>query len=737
MKAYRTISAVFTIIFTAAMLAPAALARASDGPEQTGLGIARVSYMTGDVLFSGEEDDEWAEVTPNFPLKEGDRLWVGDDSKMEVRFETGETAWVNYQSELDMVSLERSGDGNAYQMGLPFGEASFDVGNFEVLGSVLQVDTPNASVRAYGRALFRVTSLSDGTTQVGVGEGSVEVESERGVANIHSDEMLEVYEDGRSRIMDLPPYDDWDEWVDARLDRHTRSYASTRYLPRGMYSYAEEFDAGGRWVSYPEYGYVWVPHVEVGWSPYSNGRWVWQGWHYVWLPYDPWYAPFHYGRWYWTVRFGWCWIPPVPTAVYWSPGYVGWVWDVDYVYWVPLAPGEIYYGYGYYGPTSVNIYKTTVIVNKNVYVNTKARNGVVAVKRDNFLGGRTVRVSDEKVVRRFKEKIVRKEVGRERIVREEDTFGAPPVNAIKAVKATRHPRPDKVFKAEKVSSRLVRPERFEKERKVVRGKVKSAFEPGKSPRHMKDLERINRPEFKRNGRATKQERRQETWPGRQERIKGGAAPDKGGAERKATRKEERIQRKELREKKRIERLPETAPREKPVKTREPDGGRWKGPGAQERGAAPSRQERTVPERGTGRPETAPRERGTRTREPEGGRTISPAAPQQRMAPSRQERAAPERGIGRPETAPSERQIRTREPQGGRTVSPAVPQRGVGPGQGQRQSETGAAGQSQGGRTQPDGKAAPEKKGADDKSGKKRTGDKSKGWDDPEDSGQAQ
>ncbi len=49
------------------------------------------------------------------------------------------------------------------------------------------------------------------------------------------------------------------------------------------------------------------------------------------------------------------WIPPVRGAVYWGPGFVGWVYTPSYVSWVPLAPGDIYYGYGYYGPNSVNI----------------------------------------------------------------------------------------------------------------------------------------------------------------------------------------------------------------------------------------------------------------------------------------------------------------------------------------------------------------------------------------------
>jgi len=75
------------------------------------------------------------------------------------------------------------------------------------------------------------------------------------------------------------------------------------------------------------------------------------------------------------------WVPPVRGAVYWGPGYVGWVSTPTYVAWVPLAPGETYYGHGYYGPHSVNVTKVNVntVVVKNVYKNVHVNNGVTVV----------------------------------------------------------------------------------------------------------------------------------------------------------------------------------------------------------------------------------------------------------------------------------------------------------------------------------------------------------------------
>jgi hypothetical protein len=93
----------------------------------------------------------------------------------------------------------------------------------------------------------------------------------------------------------------------------------------------------------------------------------------------------------------------VSGAVYWGPGYVGWVYTPAYVAWVPLAPGEIYYGYGHYGPDSVNIINlNTVNINKTIiYRNASLQNAVTVLHRDTFLTGRhhDVRVTENPFLR--------------------------------------------------------------------------------------------------------------------------------------------------------------------------------------------------------------------------------------------------------------------------------------------------------------------------------------------------
>jgi Family of unknown function (DUF6600)/FecR protein len=435
-----------------------------------GLGMARVTMMQGDTSFKSEDTDEWAALSVNFSLRDGDRLWAGDDSKIEVQFTGGHMAWVNYQTELDINKLERDDKGRAIQVAIASGEASFATRRMGP-DDVFQVDTPNASIRAYDRARFRITVQQDGTTQVGVSDGRVELETQDGVSDVNQGDLAEINQDGQVYTSALPGSDDWDNWVDSRWDRYSRPSASARYLPPDMAAYSYEFDESGRWVVYPGYGEVWVPAVGPSWSPYSNGRWVWVAGDYVWLPYDQWYAPFHYGRWSWSVSTGWFWLPPaVSVGGWWSPGYVGWCWGTGAVSWVPLGPREVYYGYGYYGPLSVNVNVTRVTVVRNVYVNSRVTNGVVAVDRNNFLRGDIRRVRIAKGENPFRHPGA---MGQRVMPR-------PPARDIKPIKETRLPRPG-------IRPRALPPKHVEKvlpmvrQRAIARTRGRSAFTPGRTP----------------------------------------------------------------------------------------------------------------------------------------------------------------------------------------------------------------------------------------------------------------
>ena len=331
------------------------------------LGAMRVNLVQGDVQVKIADTGEWVPASVNMPLVEGDELWVPEGSRAALQTTRGDYVRLDEGTALQILRM----DLDSYQFHLTEGRVY--VLNRAPNRSVLQFDTPDASIRAFGNARFRI-DIPGGETDVSVFRGSVQTENGDGTTTVRAGNMLAVGADGYAELSPVPPPDDWQRW-NAQRDRivlaRGKSYG---YLPEELRAYSSDFEENGRWVNVPEYGTVWTPTVVVtaDWAPYRHGRWVWRGGDYVWVGYEPWgWAPYHYGRWAFAANVGWLWVPPARGDVYWAPGYVGWVRTGDHVAWVPLAPRETYYGYGNHGRYSTNI--TNVNVNQvrvtNVYRN--------------------------------------------------------------------------------------------------------------------------------------------------------------------------------------------------------------------------------------------------------------------------------------------------------------------------------------------------------------------------------
>lgn len=114
----------------------------------------------------------------------------------------------------------------------------------------------------------------------------------------------------------------------------------------------DELSPYGRWMDYPEYGYVWMPSAGSDFRPYStNGRWVWSDdYEWIWVSDYNWgWATFHYGRWFYDPLYGWMWVP----GYEWAPAWVAWRDGGDYYGWAPLRPGiniNIGFSIGSYNP---------------------------------------------------------------------------------------------------------------------------------------------------------------------------------------------------------------------------------------------------------------------------------------------------------------------------------------------------------------------------------------------------
>lgn len=353
------------------------------------LGALRISLTEGNVQLKTEDTSEWLPAAINMPLRDGDRLWVPESGRLEIQLSDGSFLRLDENSSLVIYTAEK----DSFQFYLTQGHAYI---NFRGLkDSFLQIDTPISSVRAYDRSNFRIDVSNYDYTEISVFKGVVYAESRNGKTRVRAGKTLSIREDNYADISPLNYPDEWERWNRDRDRKFEVRRYSSRYLPEELKSYSYDFDENGRWVYVREYGYVWTPTVIVsaGWAPYRIGKWTWIGGDYVWVSYEPWgWVPYHYGRWTFTVSIGWCWVPPARGAVYWGPGFVGWVHTPAYVAWVPLAPHDIYYGYGYYGPRTVNIININIhktVINK-VYKNVYVDNAVTVVHNDTFIRGKHV-----------------------------------------------------------------------------------------------------------------------------------------------------------------------------------------------------------------------------------------------------------------------------------------------------------------------------------------------------------
>lgn len=358
-------------------------------------GDCRISLIKGDVLIQTYDTaSEWVAASINTPVTDGDKIWVPDEGRLELQF-TGSTylrADENTEIEINRISINT--DDRIIQIAMPQGRIYANYKGYYSRDSVLQIDTPIVSAMVYGDSRFDINVIENGATEISVFDGTVYVETQTGTTKVRAGNMITINPGDSAEISPRRPKDNWQSWNLSRDSFLLSNRTSSRYLPPSLSGYCSDLDQYGRWVYTPDYGYVWTPRLVVStWAPYRHGRWAWIYDDYVWISYEPWgWIPYHYGRWAFRAGIGWFWVPPSVNAVFWSPGFVAWIYTPTYVSWVPLAPGEIYYGYGYYGPHSVNLRKVNIknINITNIYINARVNNAVTVIHRDTFLTGRQV-----------------------------------------------------------------------------------------------------------------------------------------------------------------------------------------------------------------------------------------------------------------------------------------------------------------------------------------------------------
>jgi len=343
--------------------------------------VARLSILQGDVNVKRGDSGDLVAAAINAPLVTQDRLQTSGGSRAEVQLDSANMIRVAPNTDLGFGDLEY----HRYQVQLGAGTIIYRV--LRDSNAQGEVDTPSVAVRPIQQGDYRISVLDDGSTQITVHSGELEVYSPRGTQTLQAGQTMLVRGDSSDpqfQMTDQIAQDQFDDWS-ANRDRELLASRSYQYVSPDIYG-ADDLDAYGTWVP-SQYGNVWEPRDRgADWAPYSNGEWVsepYYGW--TWVDDEPWgWAPYHYGRWFDNPGHGWCWWPGSIEASYsWSPAVVGFFgWGGGFgigvgwgeIGWTALAPFETlnpWWGGGYGNYTNIN---TTNITNINIVNNTNITN---------------------------------------------------------------------------------------------------------------------------------------------------------------------------------------------------------------------------------------------------------------------------------------------------------------------------------------------------------------------------
>ena len=323
----------------------------TDGP---GRGVARISLVNGDVSLRRGDSSELITATQNTPVMVGDTVVTNAQSRAELQLDHSNMLRIGAMAQLKVSELEF----RRYMLQLTSGTVTFRV--LRNSDAQVELGTPSVAIRPVHKGIYRVTVRQDGTSEITVRLGTLEVYTPRGTEQLHPGQTMLArggQNDAEFQVLNAPYEDEWDRWNlsrDAQLE-HSSAY---QYVSPEVYG-AEDLDGQGQWVNNSSYGQVWSPNAtSTDWAPYRNGRWVWEDYYgWTWVSYDSWgWAPYHYGRWFWDTSYGWCWWPGARGAHhYWRPalvGFFGFGSGYGSIGWVPLAPYEPFHpwwGVGIYG----------------------------------------------------------------------------------------------------------------------------------------------------------------------------------------------------------------------------------------------------------------------------------------------------------------------------------------------------------------------------------------------------
>ena len=324
---------------TTAVAATVGLAFAGD--EMTSLSY--ISYLERYATVQPAAGQQAVDAVVNMPVITGDRIDTARGARLEIQLADGSTLWVDEFTTLDFDALAASRENPAQRtvLFLQDGTAALEIPATALGEDPLRFDYPEGSLFLSKPGLYRF-DLRSGKLHVQAHAGLAELPAGIGSALLRTGQ--ETWLDGQAGVATAAIADQTDDfwaWVQERRSPSPAARTS-EVVGTTTSGRTAALDSYGTWVYVDaRSSWAWRPYVQVGWTPYSHGRWYWTpvGWN--WVSYEPWgWYPYHYGSWSWDVSAGWLWC----WDMVWGPAWVHWIYTPGYIGWCPRG----YYDYWYH-----------------------------------------------------------------------------------------------------------------------------------------------------------------------------------------------------------------------------------------------------------------------------------------------------------------------------------------------------------------------------------------------------
>lgn len=149
-------------------------------------GVARLSIVLGDVNVKRGDSGDWVAGAINAPLLTQDHVQTSPGARAEIQLDYANMIRLAPNTELGFADLEN----HQYQVQLGAGTIIYRV--LRDSNAPAEIDTPSIALRPTQQGNYLISVLDDGSTQISVNSGALEVYSPSGTQNLEAGQTMLV-----------------------------------------------------------------------------------------------------------------------------------------------------------------------------------------------------------------------------------------------------------------------------------------------------------------------------------------------------------------------------------------------------------------------------------------------------------------------------------------------------------------------------------------------------------------